>query len=332
MKALYSLITFAILSASPLFGKTVKVAAVIPEGTSWANNLKKMAKEIKKATNGDVKIKLYLNGAQGDEPVVLRKIRSGQLHGGIFTGKALGDIYGDVRLLEVPFNFINDRAKAQKTLTAMSSHLNKGLESKGFQNLGFFELGQVYIVSKNKATKLDSLKGSTIWAWEGDELVSAIMNNLKLKSVPLGLTDVLTSLSTGMIKSAYATPLAIVAMQWQSKVNYLFDFPVTYSFGGLLLSNKIWKKIDKKHHKTVLEIAQKWTNTINDTTIKENQSSLAALKGMKIQFIEFPKSDVEKGYQVRKEVLCELKGKLFSPEGFNLFLKSTQSKITCKAS
>ena len=311
---------------------TVKVAALVPDGTSWAKNLKKMAKEIKKATGGDVKFKLYLGGVQGDEPVVLRKIRSGQLHGGIFTGKALGDIYGDVRLLEVPFNFVHDRQKALATLDAMKPHFNKGFEKSGFQNLGFFELGKVFIVSGKKAGNIDELKGAKIWAWEGDELVAAIMNNLKLISVPLALPDVLTSLSTGMIESAYATPLAIIALQWQSKVKYLYDFPVTYSFGGLLLSKRIWKKIPKKHHKTVLEIAQKWTKITNDTTIAENKTSLSALKDMGIEFLKFPDSDIARGQSVRKDVLCELKGKLFTAEGFELFKKETKTQITCKAS
>ena len=39
---------------------------------------------------------------------VLRKMRIGQLQGGVFTGKVLGDIFSDVRSIEVPFNFYND--------------------------------------------------------------------------------------------------------------------------------------------------------------------------------------------------------------------------------
>ena len=56
-------------------------------GLIEAKSIKSFAKEVKKATKGKVKFKVFYGGVQGDEPVVLQKIRVGQLHGGIFTGK-----------------------------------------------------------------------------------------------------------------------------------------------------------------------------------------------------------------------------------------------------
>ena len=138
---------------------TLKIGALAPEGTNWAQNLKKLTKEVKKATGGKVKFKVYFGGAQGDEPDVLRKIRVGQLHGGIFTGKTLGDIYGDVRVLEIPFTFYDDNQKARKALKAMTPFFNKGLKAKKFENLGFFEIGNVYFVSQKETPNLASLNG-----------------------------------------------------------------------------------------------------------------------------------------------------------------------------
>ena len=105
---------------------TIKMGVLAPEGTAWAQNLKRMAKEIKKATENKVKLKIYYGGSQGDEPDVLRKIRVGQLHGGIFTGKTLGEISGDVRVIEVPFNFSGDGKRAWRTVVKMTDFLIKG--------------------------------------------------------------------------------------------------------------------------------------------------------------------------------------------------------------
>ena len=119
------------------FALTLKMGVLAPEGTAWAQNLKKMAKEIKKATKKKIKFKIYYGGAQGDEPDVLRKIRIGQLHGGIFTGKTLGEISGDVRVIEVPFNFAGDGKRAWRTVTKMTEYFNEKLLEKEFVNLGF---------------------------------------------------------------------------------------------------------------------------------------------------------------------------------------------------
>ncbi|MFZ8933090.1 MAG: TRAP transporter substrate-binding protein DctP, partial [Bacteriovoracaceae bacterium] len=148
------LLLFLSLSVS---AKTFKVGVLAPEGTAWSENLKKLTKEVKKATEGRVKFKIYYGGAQGDEPDVLRKIRVRQLHGGVFTGKTLGDINGDVRVIELPFTFIDNREKAWKTLTGMKDFFNETFENKGVKNLGFFEIGQVYFVSQKKTDNLVKL-------------------------------------------------------------------------------------------------------------------------------------------------------------------------------
>ena len=166
MKKLILFFTLALLS-SEAFALKLKVGVLAPDGTTWATNLKKLSKEISKATDGKVKIKYYFGGSQGDEEDVLRKVRVGQLHGGVFTGKTLGEIHGDFRVLEVPFNFKGDREKAKKALIDLGPHIDAGFKEKGFINLGLSEIGSVYFVSKKPINKLNDLKGIKIWAWQG---------------------------------------------------------------------------------------------------------------------------------------------------------------------
>ena len=158
------LLTLSLLISSSVFAaQQVKLAVLVPEGTTWGNSLKKLSREIDTATKGEVKFKVYYGGVAGDEPDVLRKVRIGQFHGGIFTGKILGDIYGDVRAMEIPFTFYDNQKKASETLTKLTPEFNQGLKSKGFVNLGFFEVGQVYVVSTKKVSTLKELKGVKIW-------------------------------------------------------------------------------------------------------------------------------------------------------------------------
>lgn len=309
-----------VLSLS-LQAKVLKVGCLTPEGTTWANSLKSMAKDIKEATNGEVELKIYYGGVAGDEPDVLRKIRVGQLHGGVFTGKTLGEIFGDSRVMELPFNFKLDKAKAYSTLTALNSSLNAGFEKKGFKALGFYEIGQVYLVSSKKVSNLDSLKGLKIWLWEGDDLVATMIDSLQLVSVPLALPDVLSSLATGIIDAAYSSPLGILALQWQTKIKYLVDFPVAYSIASFLLKLDDWKKLTPDQQKKFEEVAKKYVEIANQTTMKENEQSLAQLKSSGIEFVKFPESDLKKGDSIRSEVIKRLTGKLISADMINNFNK-----------
>ena len=307
------LFSFLFLFANNIHAaEQVKLAVLVPEGTTWGSSLKKLSKEVEAVTNGEVKFKVYYGGVSGDEPDVLRKVRIGQLHGGIFTGKTLGDIYGDVRAMEIPFTFYGDQKKASQALEDLAPEFNKGLKSKGFVNLGFYEVGMVYVVSSKKISSLNELKGVKIWSWEGDPLVGALLETLKLVSVPLALPDVLSSLSTGIIDAAYAPPLAILALQWHTKIKYLVDFPTAFSIGALLVSEKSWNKIKPVHQKKILEISAKYVKEANEKSVGESETARQQLKKSGVEFVSFPEADYKEAASVRSQVVEKLKGKHIS--------------------
>jgi TRAP-type C4-dicarboxylate transport system substrate-binding protein len=317
---------FALLiSVSVAHGsQQIKLAVLVPEGTTWGNSLKKLSKEIEVATNNEVSLKIYFGGVSGDEPDVIRKIRIGQLHGGIFTGKTLGDIHGDVRAMEIPFTFFNNLAKASATLGKLTPQFNQHLKSKGFINLGFYEIGQVYVVSTKKISNLEDLKGIKIWSWEGDPLVEAMLESLQLVSVPLALPDVLSSLSTGIINAAYAPPLAILALQWHSKIKYLVDFPTANSVGALLVSDKVWAKIKPIHQQKIQEISQKIISAANLKNAEENEVARAQLKKSGVEFISFPPEDYKKATAARATVISKIKDTYISSKMIQMLDKEAK--------
>jgi TRAP-type C4-dicarboxylate transport system substrate-binding protein len=323
MKQIIFLLT-VFFSMNLFAAQQVKLAVLVPEGTTWGGSLKHMSKEIETATGGEVSLKIYYGGVAGDEPDVLRKVRIGQLHGGIFTGKILGEIYGDVRVMEIPFSFYGDQKKAMAALTKLTPEFNQGLKSKGFVNLGFYEIGQVYVVSTKKITNLNELKGVKIWSWEGDPLVGAMLESLQLVSVPLALPDVLSSLSTGIINAAYAPPLGILALQWHTKIKYLVDFPTAYSIGALLVSDKFWSKIKPDQQQKIMAIAQKYVKEANEKTVIESETARQQMKKSGVEFVSFPQDDYKKAASVREQVISKLKGKYISAKMIEAFNKETK--------
>lgn len=320
-KLVVSSVVMIVLWAFSANALTLKVGVLAPDGSSWAKFLKGMSKEIKNATKGDVKIKMYLGGSLGDEPDVLRKIRVGQVHGGLFTGKTLGDINGDVRLMEVPFTFNENQKKADTILKKLAPEFSKGFNAKGFENLGFFKLGYVYFVAKKKTPTLESLKSIKIWAWEGDPVVETMIKQMKLISVPLPLPDVLSSLTTGIIDAAYASPMGIIALQWNSKIKYVLDFPVAYSIGAFLIDKKKWAKVKPAHQILIKNISKKYIEQMNKSTVRENIEALEIMKKMGVETISFGKKDMEEGIRIRKRIIKELDGKLFSSRMVKKFKK-----------
>ena len=314
------------LFASMNLHAAIKVGVLAPEGTGWAKNIKKMATEIRDATKGNVELKIYYGGSQGDEQDVLRKIRIGQLQGGIFTGKTLGEINGDVRVMEVPFTFNHDRVKALKTLEAMTPFFNQKFEQNKFKNLATFEIGHVYFVTQKKVQDLNSIKSLKIWTWDGDPIVATLFESMNLIGVPLALPDVLASLSTGVVEAAYAPPIGIIALQWNTKVKYIVDFPISYSIGAFVITNSAWANIAPADQKIVSDIAKKYEKEINSGNTKDNDDAMAAIKSQKIEFVKFSDSEIKVAQGYRATMIKKLTGKLFSAEA----LKKLETEMAKK--
>jgi TRAP-type C4-dicarboxylate transport system substrate-binding protein len=321
------LLLFTLLILSPqIMAKKVKLAFLAPEGTNWAINIKKMAKEIEKKTEKRIKFKLYFGGVAGDEPDVLRKIRSGQLHGGIFSGKTLGDIFSEVRVMELPFTFNSNSSLAYPVLDKMSDYFKKGFAKNGFISLGMLEIGHVYVVSTKPIKDLNEMKGVKVWTWEGDPLVHAMTSTLNLIPVPLAITDVLSSLNTGIIQATYAPPMGIAAFQWHTKTKYLIDYPIAYAVASFLISQKAWKKIPAKDQKIISEVAEKFMRESNTQTQEDNVNTLAQFKQMGIKFIPFPSIDTKKSSTIRNQVISKLKNSTISEKTLKM-LDSTLKTV-----
>lgn len=324
-KIILGLCLFSLIQTSA-FAASIKVGLLAPEGTGWTKLLKKMNIDVKEATKGNVEFKIYYGGSQGDEQDVLRKIRVGQLQGGIFTGKTLGEISGDVRAVELPFTFNNNREKAYKTLQALAPSFNQSYEKNKFKSLGTFEIGQVYFVSQKKIKDLDAIKSLKIWSWDGDPVVNAMFETMNLVGVPLALPDVLSSLSTGIIDAAYAPGLGIIALQWNTKIKYVVDFPISYSVGAFLITQDAWSKISPADQKIVSDIGKKYESEINAANAKDNEDALKAMKSQGIEFIKFSDADVKVAQGYRKKMIEKLKGKVFSDAIF----KKLEAELAAK--
>ena len=109
MVSRFLLLSF-LFPCSLLFAEvTLKYATLAPENTVWAKTIKKCVDEIAAKTNGQVQVKVFYGGIAGDEPSVMRKLKTGTVDIASFTGQTLGTVVPESRLLELPYFFENTR-------------------------------------------------------------------------------------------------------------------------------------------------------------------------------------------------------------------------------
>lgn len=307
---------FLTISGSPQTTQ-IKFATLAPEGSTWMKVMEDYDKAVSERTNGAVGFKIYAGGVQGDEKDVLRKIRFNQLHSAGFTGVGLGEILPEVRVLDTPFLFKN-KAEVDYIIDKFQKRFAEKFKEKGYVLLGWAEVGFVYIYSNVPARSIEDFQGLKMWMWEGDPLAEAIFKAFKINPVPLSVTDVLTSLQTGLIDAVYASPLACVGLQWFTKTSYVLNEPMTNSIGAVLLSKRIFERLTPEQQEIVVEEGRKHFTRLTEQTRKDNRKSYQEMlnSGMKEIKIDTPEK-VDNFRRIGAEARRDLAGELYPAELMN---------------
>lgn len=305
----------AMILALPLRAQTVvKFATLAPDGSTWMKAMKQFTDETTLKTEGRVKFKVYAGGVSGDEKDVVRKIRLGQLHAGGFTGVGIGEVAPEARLLDTPFLFKNAK-EIDHVYKTMDADFRKIFETRGYVLLGWAEVGNVNIFSNSPITKPEDMRNVKMWIWEGDPIAEATFAALNIKPIPLSITDVMSSLQTGMINGVYGSPLSVIALQWFARMKYVFAQPLTNASGAVLISKKSFDTLTPADQKTMLALGDKYFRALTLQSRKENDQSIGILKKKGLVFTEPANpavvTELEKSGEQARQALV---GKLYSKE------------------
>jgi TRAP-type C4-dicarboxylate transport system substrate-binding protein len=237
----------------------------------------KMKARIKKETGGEVVLKFYAGQVQGDERDVVRKMRTGQLQGGSFTTVGLSMINPKVLVLQVPMMF-KTYGSLDKVRKALKSDFDKSFRNKGYELLGWGDVGWVYLFSKKPVASKDDLKKQKVWVWGDDPLSKALMRTAGVSPRLLGLPQVYPALNTGMVNVVYNAPLACLTLQWHTKVKYFSDYPLAIAIGATVINKKTFDSLKPEHQKTLKKVAEKYHRALNKRVRRDNEKALVALK------------------------------------------------------
>lgn len=302
----------------------IKIATIAPDGSTWINVLREYDAQIRKESNGRLGFKIYAGGVAGDELDVLKKIRIGQYHAGGFTGVGIGEIAPNLRILDSPFLF-KSYDEVDYIYQKFNDEFEKEIEKGGFVLLGWAEVGFVYTFTKTPIYGIDDLKKVKMWAWQGDPIAETAYKVIGITPVPLSITEVLTSLQTGLIDGVYGSPLAILATQWFTKVKYMHNVPLSDASGALLISKRYFDSLPKDLQEILLRNGKKYMRKLVELSREENKKAIETLKKNGIIITNPPSEKLLEEYdEIGKKARRMLAGRLFSKEWLDKIEKALE--------
>ena len=301
----------------------LKVATLAPEGSGWAKVLRTIDADVRRETSGNVGFKIYPGGVQGDEKVVLRKMRIGQLHGGNFGGQGISQTLPDVLALEMPFLF-DSYDEVDYVLEKMDAFYRRGYEEHGYVFLGWADIGFVHILSQQPVATVEDMRAQKVWQLPDEPLTSVLFRLAGVTSVPLNIPDVLLGLQTNLIDVVYASPSATIVLQWFTRAKYVTQLPINYTLGALLIDKRSFAKIPTADREHIHRIAQQHLAALGQRNRRENDEAMSVLQANGLSLVEVSPKDVETFKGLVTSAEAELVGRAFSREAHEQIARHLQ--------
>jgi len=280
-----TLITPAVQAAT-----TLKIATLVPDGTNWMKQMRKAAATIKKETEGRVAVKYFPGGVQGSDKSVLRKMRINQLQGGMMSIGALSAATNMAQLYSLPFTFRNlDEVRAVRK--EFDPYIAEALADKGYVLLGLSEGGFAYLMSNSPLKSSVDVQTKKVWVPEGDRISQTIFENGGIQPISLPVSDVYTSLQTGLIDTIATNLTTSIALQWHTKVNYATDYPLVFLFGMLVVDNKAFSKMSDADQAVVKNVMRDTFAQLDKQNAIDENGARQALSQNGMEFVQLTEED-----------------------------------------
>lgn len=274
-----------VISAPPAAASAliVKLGTVVPDGSIWHQVLKQLGADWRRDTAGRVTLRVFA-GTQGDEPTMIRKMRINQLQAASLTAIGLGDIDEAFNVFGIPM-FYNSYAELDHVMDRLTPVLKARLEAKGFVLLNWGNAGWVQVFSKQPVKTVDDLKRLKLFTSAGDDRMVQWYKRNGFNPVPLAVTDMLTSLQTGMIDALPAPPLAALSFQWYTHTPYMLDIGLGPVVGATVITKRAWDEIDEADRARVLEAAAKAETRLQADVPKQDKAAIAEMEKRGLEII-----------------------------------------------
>lgn len=275
----------------------IKLATLVPSGTSWHKALLDMGNAWKTDTQGRVTLTVYPGGTQGDEATMIKKMRPGieTLQASFLTAAGLAELDEAFNVFAMPFFFESDQEEiaVERKLTPV---LEQRLQAKGFHLLSWGTAGWVQVFSKKPLRSLADVKNAKLFTSKGsDKWVQWYVSN-GFHPVPLLPADIPAQLklSTGLIDTAPNPPYLALSLQIYRDAKYMLDLHIAPLTGAMIISNTAWNRISAEDKQKVTAAAQAMEKRVRDTAPGQDADSVKQMtaRGLQVTTLD-PKAAAE---------------------------------------
>src|SRR5262245_40860553 len=300
---------------------TLKMATLVPQGSSWHLILQQMAEEWKTASAGKVTVRLYPGGVAGDDPDVVRKMRLGTLNAGVLTAVGLAEIDKSVYALGVPLMY-DSYDEVYGVLEKLRPSLEAKLQAKGFVVLAWADGGWVRFFSQKPVAKPDDLRALKLFSWAGDTDAVELLKAARFNPVPLPSTELATALQTGLVQAFGAPPGVALIAQYYNRAKYMTDLDWQMLLGGIVVRKEDWEKIPADVQEKLRAAAEKAGRRLREEMKAGTARDVEAMKKRGLTVVPVDAAARRQWQQLIEGLYPKVRGVIVPADAFDAALQA----------
>ncbi len=254
----------------------LRIATVAPDGSPWMRVFRAWDRELRERTQGQLGLRLYPGGAQGQEPDYIDKMNAGQLDGAALTTTGLSQIVRTVLVLGLPGIF-DDYATLDRVRRRMGPRFERQFNRAGYTLLGWGDVGRGRLFSRRQILRPRDLRQARPWAPREDAIFSEFLNVVGANPRRLGIPEVYPALQTGMVDTVPASALAVVALQWHSRLRYYSETSAGILVGATILKKDKFDALPEAHREALMETSRRGHRLVARAIRREDDRALQVI-------------------------------------------------------
>jgi len=297
--------------------KQLRIGTLASKNSLYHRQLMELGEAWRTAQGGNGKYLVYPDGSQGGETDMVRRMRIGQLQGGLLSVVGLREIEPSIAALQNMPMMFKSWEEVDYVREKMRPAMEKKFLEKGFVVLAWGDAGWVRFFSKTPAFAPNDFKGMKFFAWGAEADQQEIMKNLGYTPVPLETADILPAIQTGMINAVPSTPYFALATQIYTTANNMLDLNWSPIVGALIITKKAWDELTPEGQVIVREAGAKAGVQLRAKARQEVDEAVEAMKKRGLT-VNKPNAEQMKEWNALADGLYpRIRGKLVPAEQFD---------------
>lgn len=317
--------------AAPL----LRIASLVPKNSVYHQQLLELGeawKAAQGAQGAQGRFTVFTDGSQGGEAEIVRRMRIGQLQGGMLSVVGLRDIEPSISALQSLPLLFRDWAELDHVREKMRAGYEQRFLAKGFVVLGWGDAGWVRFFSKTAALRPADFKGRKFFAWGGEPEQQALMKSLGYTPVPLEVGDALSAIQTGMIEVVPSTPYFALASQIYASASHMLEINWAPIVGALVLSTKAWEAMSPAAQTALKTAGEKAGLAMRLQARREVDEAVAAMRKRGLIVNRPDAAQLQEWQQLAQQLYPRIRGSMVPAETFDELMAHLQAYRSGKAS